>query len=312
MAKNDPYQVMTDYMLKQMETAGQDWLNPFRQGKNEMAQNFTTKNPYHGVNIPVLTMSQHAQGFKTNQWATYKQWQNKGKQVNKKTIVGGGTPVIFFKMLEKKKKKETDKTEFFPFPKISWVYNIEQLVDWELDTDFDIPKTQENELSEIELSNQDLKEREIVRKVCKDAGIKVEFDVVGSAFYRPLTNSCHVPTLENIEGSTPSERSARQNGTILHEASHATGHPTRLDRQGGKRFGDRAYSYEELIAELSSAFLGSALGVKTEARQDHAKYLNGWVAAMKEDNKIIYSAAKEAQKACEWILEAANVKTEAA
>jgi len=33
-----------------------------------------------------------------------------------------------------------------------------------------------------------------------------------------------------------------------HEAGHWTGHPDRLARSFGKRFGDQAYAFEELVA----------------------------------------------------------------
>ena len=45
-------------------------------------------------------------------------------------------------------------------------------------------------------------------------------------------------------------------GAILHELVHSTKHPSRLDRDlGRKSWGDAGYAAEELVAELGSAFL---------------------------------------------------------
>ena len=86
-----------------------------------------------------------------------------------------------------------------------------------------------------------------------------------------------------------------------HELIRWTGHQSRMAREFGKRFGDQAYAFEELVAELGSAFLCTALGVTPEVREDHAAYLAHWLEVLKEDKRAIFSAAAHAQRAADFL-----------
>jgi len=74
-----------------------------------------------------------------------------------------------------------------------------------------------------------------------------------------------------------------------------------MAREFGKRFGDRAYAFEELVAELGAAFLCADLGVTPETREDHAAYLGHWLEVLKEDKRAIFSAAAHAQRAADFL-----------
>jgi antirestriction protein ArdC len=87
--------------------------------------------------------------------------------------------------------------------------------------------------------------------------------------------------------------------TGLHELTHWTGHENRLDRSWGKRFGDQAYAFEELVAEMGSAFLTAKLGLQGELQ--HANYIAGWLQVLKQDERALIRAASLAQKAFEFI-----------
>ena len=87
---------------------------------------------------------------------------------------------------------------------------------------------------------------------------------------------------------------------LLHEGIHATGHKSRLDREKGKRFGDHAYAYEELIAELGAAMLCAHCGLDGDLR--HAAYIESWLKALKDDKKFIISAAGKAQAGMDWLI----------
>jgi antirestriction protein ArdC len=89
--------------------------------------------------------------------------------------------------------------------------------------------------------------------------------------------------------------------TLVHELTHWTSHPTRLARELGKRFGDQAYAAEELIAEMGSAFLCADLGITPEVRDDHAAYLAHWLQVLKADNRAIFTAASQAQRAADFL-----------
>jgi antirestriction protein ArdC len=90
--------------------------------------------------------------------------------------------------------------------------------------------------------------------------------------------------------------------------AHWTGHPTRLNREKGKKFGDEQYAFEELIAELTSAFLCAGLGF-TKSITNNAAYIKSWISALKNDNKAIFKAAKLAEQASEYIYSFSKVES---
>ena len=87
-----------------------------------------------------------------------------------------------------------------------------------------------------------------------------------------------------------------------HETIHATGAKHRLDRTKGKRFGDEAYAYEELVAELGAAMLCSHVGIPLE-RLQHTQYIHGWLKRLKSDKKFLFNAAADAGRAFNYLVE---------
>ena len=78
--------------------------------------------------------------------------------------------------------------------------------------------------------------------------------------------------------------------TLAHECSHWTRHPSRLDRDfGRKRWGDEGYAMEELVAELGAAFLSADLDLTQEPREDHAAYIASWLNALNPDHAAYIS-----------------------
>jgi antirestriction protein ArdC len=90
--------------------------------------------------------------------------------------------------------------------------------------------------------------------------------------------------------------------TLTHELTHWTKHPTRLDRDfGRKAWGDEGYSREELVAELGSAFLCADLEVHQEPREENAAYIAIWLEVLKNDKRAIFAAAARAQRAGDYL-----------
>ena len=90
---------------------------------------------------------------------------------------------------------------------------------------------------------------------------------------------------------------------LFHEIAHSTGHETRLNRKGItelSRFGSHSYCFEELVAEMTSAFLCSSVGIENTI-DNSAAYIQGWIKALKENKKMILIAASQAQKAADYI-----------
>jgi len=90
--------------------------------------------------------------------------------------------------------------------------------------------------------------------------------------------------------------------TLAHECTHWTRHPTRLNRDfGRKRWGDAGYAKEELVAELGAAFLCADLGLELTPREDHAAYVENWLQVLQADKRLIFTAAAHAQRAADFL-----------
>ena len=113
------------------------------------------------------------------------------------------------------------------------------------------------------------------------------------AYYRRRADYVQVPHPEHFKSME------HYYATLLHELVHWTGHPTRLDREFGKKFGDQAYAFEELVAELGSAFLSGDLGLSTELH--HAEYLGHWVKLLRDHRQAIFTAAARASEAAGYL-----------
>jgi len=130
------------------------------------------------------------------------------------------------------------------------------------------------------------------------AGPAVSHDGGQQAFYRPATDSVHMP------GKTRFASVEEYYSTLFHELSHSTGHSSRLDRKldtNPKPFGSSDYGKEELVAEMSAAFLCSHAGIQPTVIENQAAYLGGWLKQIKADKKLVISAAGQAQRAADWI-----------
>lgn len=56
------------------------------------------------------------------------------------------------------------------------------------------------------------------------------------------------------------------------------------------------------MAEIGAALLCVRAGLTAEHREDHAHYLNSWIAVLKADNRSIFTAASQAQKAADYLV----------
>ncbi len=90
--------------------------------------------------------------------------------------------------------------------------------------------------------------------------------------------------------------------TLAHEAIHWTGHRSRMARRFGTRFGDLAYAFEEIVAELGASFVMGRLGLPCLVERDHAPYIGSWIAVLENDERAIHRAASHAQRAADYLV----------
>lgn len=130
------------------------------------------------------------------------------------------------------------------------------------------------------------------------ANSKAEIRYRGNqAYYTLRDDRIQLPPFETFKDS---ESHA---ATLVHELTHWTRHPSRLNRDdfGRKRWGDEGYAMEELVAELGSAFLCADLSITPEIRDDHASYIEHWLKVLKDDKRAIFTAASHASKAADYL-----------
>jgi antirestriction protein ArdC len=115
------------------------------------------------------------------------------------------------------------------------------------------------------------------------------------AYFAPALDLIQLPPFETFRDAES------YTATKAHEFVHWTGHDKRLARELTGKFGCEKYAQEELCAELGSAFLCADLAITPEPRPDHASYIAGWLKALKDDKRLIFKAAAQAQKAADHL-----------
>ena len=281
-----------DKIVELMETEGTDWHKSWVN--KPFPINHVTKKPYRGMNNFWLSV----QVFKSHEWATFKQWSEKGMKVKKGSKA---TRVVFCEMKEKKKEwlkddelalyQATGKLPKYFLWKNYAVFNGDQIEDF-------VCTTKYAEHS-VELTEQKAKD---IDWFVSSTDAKI-FHGENSAYYHPRQDYIGMPDKPLFETDVD------YYSTLLHELTHWTGHKDRCNRDQSTEFGSTGYAKEELVAEVGSAFLCRILGVEKTVRSCHAKYLNGWIEIIKGDSKALIKAFSQAQKSVDY-LESLQLKKE--
>lgn len=277
-------EVITERIIKLLEQGVIPWKKPWVEGAAlGEHQNLITQHQYRGINA-LLTV---ASGFSTPYWLTYKQAQEYGGQVRKNET---GTPIVFWKFGTKEDAEGNEKS--WAFATHSTVFNLDQIEG--LDSIKLLAKRRKSERIKFEPIQ---KCEELVAKYL-ESGPSLDHREQ-RAYYRPSTDSVNMPKPESFS-SVPEYYS-----TLFHELTHSTGHVSRLGREGiteRNYFGSHNYSKEELVAEMGAAFLCAIAGIETATIDNSASYIACWLAKLKSDNRLILSAASQAQKSTDLII----------
>ena len=280
--KKDRYQIITDTVIEQMENLGSDWLKSWSTNAMSGHHNVISKKAYQGTNTFLTAISSFKNGFQSNQWGTYRQWQSKGYSVKKGSK---GTDIIFFDKI-KIEDKETEQERFVPILKGFSIFNADQIEDYWSGSAIPEKPTFKHEQTEQLVTNS--------KAIIKHGGSRAFYTSEADFIQMP-----HKTDFQDIDGSTAMEN---YYSTLLHELTHWTGHTSRLDRKLANKFGSNAYAFEELVAEIGSVFLTAMLGIEKQPQPNHAKYLNGWLEVLKQDKRAMVKAFGLAQKASDYIL----------
>jgi antirestriction protein ArdC len=267
------YQQVTDSIIKQLEQGTTPWVKQWN-GSSSADHNAVSKKGYNGINTLILAMSAAANGFKSNEWATYKQWLQLGGQVRKGTK---GTTIIFYSPVSGSKTAAdgSEKTYHYVLKSYS-VFNADQI------DGYTAPLVESKPFNSIAA----------LEALATDSGAVIKHGG-DKAFYSPSNDFIQMPH------KTDFTNEAAYYATLLHELAHWSGNAARLNRDLSGRFGNEAYAAEELIAELSAAFLCAEYQIDGDLR--HAGYIASWLRILKNDNKAVFKAAAMAQKSADYI-----------
>ena len=145
--------------------------------------------------------------------------------------------------------------------------------------------------------NKDIREDELVKKLSEEMRVEILLDGGDNAYYAPHEDRIHLPAPESFTSEYAF------NATALHELSHSTGHPSRLNRVQSGFFGSSEYAYEELVAEMCSCFMGICLEVGTDTGHidNHKAYVQSWIQAIRNKPEMLMRAIKDAQDAANYM-----------
>ena len=281
------YDEITDKIIAELEAGWVPWVQPWRTAAAKaplaMPKNASTDRRYSGVNILILWGAVIERGFTGQSWLTFRQALSLGGHVRKGER---GTTVVyadrFVPSNEKRRVAETgEEVQAIPFLKRFTVFNTDQCEDLPDEIATTTPPPPPGLIEPT------------VEALIKATGIA--FRIGGErAFYAPAEDYVQVPPPQAYFEPINWHR------TALHELGHATGHPSRLNRDQSGSHGTKKYAFEELVAELSSAFSCASLGIVPTVR--HADYIGAWLDVLREDNRAVVRAASQASKAADFLL----------
>lgn len=276
----DLFQEITDRITAQLATGVRPWAQPWKAGATlqtvELPHNIAGRQ-YRGANAFWLLMAQQAHGYARPLWLTFKQALDHGGNVRK----GEKGTAVFFWKFDAREDKDTGEIKRSVMVRQYTVFNIAQC------DNLEIPALQ---------PTKPLFERiEAAEALAAGTGAVIHFGGA-RAFYSPTRDEVHMPAREAFRSADGLY------STLFHELGHWTGHSSRLAREYGKRFGDEAYAFEELVAELTAAFVCGSQGFASVEREDHAAYLGSWLKVLKQDSRAFITAAAHAQRAADLIL----------
>ncbi|MGZ8214515.1 MAG: ArdC family protein [Methylosarcina sp.] len=284
----DIYTRITDKIVADLEQGVRPWMKPWNAehaaGKITRPLRFNGL-PYSGINVMMLWSEAMDKGYNAPIWMTFRQAQELGGHVRKGEH---GSLVVYANTITKTEQNEEtgeDLEHTIPFMKGYTVFNVEQ-----------IEGLPSHYYAMAEAPALTVEERDAELEAFF-AATKADIRHGGNrAFYSKEPDYVQMPQFEFFE--SPESYYA----TLGHEMTHWTRHPSRLDRDlGRKSWGDKGYAMEELVAELGSAYLCADLGITPEVREDHSAYIASWLTVLKNDKRAIFTAAAHAQRAADFL-----------
>ena len=315
--KADAYEIVTNKLIESLEQGTVPWDKPWKSVDGHGPTSMSTGKQYRGINVWILSIEAMLKGYTSPYWVTFKQARElavsearregreiieetngKGKSVfyevidgEREWFAGGvrkgetGTQIVLWKRFKKTiEENGVEKDKAFMMLRHFTVFNVAQC-----------DGVTAPEIEEIEDHNP------------IEAAEKIVSDWTG----RPTVNhggnrACYMPAFDIVQMPERGQFDSPESyyNVLFHELAHSTGHESRLKRPSlihPAPFGSEDYSKEELVAEFAAAFLTGEAGIEVPVTRS-ASYLANWLKVLKDDRKMLVSAAAQAQKAADLVL----------
>ncbi|WP_315833504.1 ArdC family protein [Bradyrhizobium prioriisuperbiae] len=283
------YQEITDRIVGDLRQGIVPWVRPWGALEGAalgLPRNAVTGRTYAGINILILWGRLFDAAYLSQCWLTFRQAKALGGTVTKGEC---GVGVFYADRYVPKEprrgggKGEGDAQERQPVPFLRryTVFNVAQCEGLPATCGVPAPSLPDREI---------VPEAEALARATL-ADIRHGGD---AAFYAPDADAICLPHQPAFFDQINYYR------TLFHELGHWTGHPRRLNRDQSGAFGSTPYAFEELVAEMTAAFVCASLGIVPTVR--HADYLGMWLGVLRGDSRAIFRAASKASKAADVLL----------
>lgn len=295
MTSNELRQNVNEKLIEALSKNILPWRRPWSSNVSGRHRNFQTQRPYSGVNPLLLEIHNMRHGLTSNQWATYRQWESIGCSVRKRpaNVPAGqwGCTIVFCKPVTKtvidKNTGDEEKSSFFLLRSFV-VFSADQ-VNGEA-----VEKLKATPTAPTENGTTYPAVEELI------AATQAKIVTGTSPFYRLPMPENTWPNHTSGDFITMPERASFVSPeayleTALHELAHWAEVRVGWDRR------QHGYAMGELVAEISSCYLASELGMPITLEQ-HAAYLKSWIAGMQDSASFIFKACGMASKTTDFLL----------
>ncbi|WP_375559666.1 zincin-like metallopeptidase domain-containing protein [Bernardetia sp. OM2101] len=303
----DVYEIVNEKILETIQQGNLSWRQTWKvKSRGGAAANYDSKRAYTGANFFLLNFILPLMGedFEYPYFLTFKQIQARKGKIKKGSK---GYPIFYYNIVRKHNGKKISEDEYkrlkamgvksfeeMRFLKYYTVFNIAAVEDVEFDL---------SNLEKSEKVNYEYEAIEAAEKIYYNMPNKPKLKVDTKAYYSPSGDYVGMPPVVTFESP--------QNfySVLYHEIVHSTKHASRLNdkTRGGKKFGDKEYALEELVAELGACYLCAESGILFHTIDNSAAYLSSWNAkltkSIQEDKTFFLKAAARAQRASNYILD---------
>ncbi len=283
------YAKVTQKIIADLEKGELTWRKPWNSAGslNQVTLPLRSNNiPYTGINKMLLWITAAEKSYQSPYWMTVRQANELNAHVRKGEK---STPVVYADKIIKEEQGEDGEMhkQQSSFLKVYSVFNADQ-----------VEGLPELFYKKIEPTNTNTNTETRLKEIDQFfADTKAEIYTGDRAAYYESTDKIEMPPFESFINATG------YYGILSHEMTHWTKHEKRLNRDFKKgRNGDEVYAKEELVAELGACFLAAELGFEPIPSEVHAAYMQSWLKVLQHDNKFIFQAASQAQKAVEFMI----------